>query len=466
MKSRPANHELLLHGWGRYPTVSGNEIRNLHLREAAPSATLSRGLGRSYGDASLPRRPGNTVASSLSTNSVLDWDSQTGLLRAEAGLTLRSVLPMLLQSGRFVPVSPGTQDVTFGGMIAADVHGKNHHVAGCLGRHVRSLRVIDAAGNERLVDRTRDTDLFRATIGGMGLTGHILEFELQTESIPSRWIYSEREYVEDFGELVGKLREAGKQWPFTVAWADTVSSARTRGRGILIRGRWATPQEAACAAALPVSATSDVPLQFPFTPPEGGGDVRRRLNVSHDAPDILLSEWSMRPYTGLRMAMERFGKDVRVESPYTFFYPLDSISGWNRLYGRRGFIQYQCVVPNDVGQHEYRRLLHLLGRHGKPFLCVIKDCGAEGEGLLSFPRPGVSFALDFPVDAGTQRLVDRLNEWTAANGGRIYLAKDAMSRREHFEGMETRLREFRELRERFDPERRLGSAQSVRLIDD
>jgi decaprenylphospho-beta-D-ribofuranose 2-oxidase len=435
-----------LAGWGRYPVVIGREICSEDLEECTRDATLSRGLGRSYGDSSLPARSGAGVAGTRLADRLLSFDERSGLLRAEAGLSLYEINRLFLRRGWSAPVSPGTQFVTLGGMVAADVHGKNHHRAGCFGEHVRGLVLRVADGRIIHCSDLIAQDLFRATLGGMGLTGHILEVEFKMERISSPWIWSESERIGDLDAMVDGLRAAAKNWPFTVGWIDCLKRGPKMGRGILIKGRWANPDES----------------------PAGTPKPRRRLSVPFALPSWVLGRWSVRAFNFLYY-WKHFRKLKRgFVHPEAFFYPLDSILNWNRIYGKRGFTQYQCVLPQAGGSGAARRFLELLtSLGGASFLSVIKDCGPEGKGLLSFPMAGISIALDLPIiPQKTQLVVDKLNELVLSEGGRIYLAKDALTRREHFQAMERRLEAWRKIRSSWDPLGHFKSAQSVRLLGD
>lgn len=421
------------------PAVDAVEVVGRDLEAVTDGAVLTRGLGRSYGDASLPPRGRGPVASSTGADRVLAFDEASGLLRAEAGLTLAALADLFLPRGFFVPVSPGTRDVTLGGMIAADVHGKNHHVAGTIGAHVDALRMRLPDGRVADVRDETGRDLFRATLGGMGLTGHVLDVTLKLERVPSRAIVEETSVHPDLESLVDALGRASAGWPFTVAWSDFLAGGSARGRGLLMRGRWADTAEAAGTGGEGVSVA--VPLAMPAW---------------------LLSDWSVGLFNAHRHGSARPGAAVRTAS--SFFHPLDALRDWNLLYGRRGFTQYQCVVPHDPSMRSYRRLAEAARSGGPgPFLAVIKDCGAEGRGTLSFPKPGLSFALDFPVHEGTAALVARLNEVVIEAGGRVYLAKDAFTTAEHFAAMEPRLDAFLAVKRRLDPDSRIASALSVRL---
>ncbi len=436
--------ETQLSGWGRL-AAPGRERCSEDLVGLSRQVPLFRGLGRAYGDAALPPYSVGLVGGTHRADRLLDFDPGTGVLRAEAGLSLAALKRVFLPRGWFVPVSPGTQYVTLGGMVAADIHGKNHHVAGTIGNFVESLRM--RLGDGRLLTTSRDQEpaLFAATLGGMGLTGHILEVRLRLERVPSPWLVVESSRRPDLASLVRGLNEARSRWPFSVGWIDCLTRGRGLGRGILMCGRWAEPGEA----------------------PRRKPPVKRRLEVPDIFPSWVLDRWSIRLFNLLYYHKHLRRKRRGLADPDSFFYPLDALRCWNRMYGPRGFIQYQCVLPDRAPDGAMRRFLERLTGLGAPcFLAVIKDCGPEGEGLLSFPRPGLSIAVDIAVRDDTQRVVDRLNELVIAEGGRIYLAKDALTRPEHFAAMEPRLARFQALRRRYDPEGNLRSALSVRLLGD
>jgi FAD/FMN-containing dehydrogenase len=433
-----------LAGWGRLPEP-GTEVLDEDLERLTVDAALSRGLGRSYGDSSLPASAADRVANTRLANRILSFDPATGVMRAEAGLSLVNLVRLMLPRGWFPPVVPGTKYVTLGGMVASDVHGKNHHVEGCFGAHVRALRVRLADNSIVECSATEHADLFHGSIGGMGLLGHILEVEFVLHHIPSQWIWMERERVHDIDAYLASLTRAASVWPMTMGWIDCVHRGSSMGRGVLMAGRWATAAEA------------------PETPP--------RVKPDKVVP-IEFPNWAVNPLTvGLFNTAYYWSHMRRVVSkvvaPDPFFFPLDSLLEWNKGYGSRGFTQYQCVVPRAAGAPAVREFMDRLTQLGGASpLCVIKDCGPEGKGVLSFPLEGTSIAVDMPVTADTQRIVDGLNEFLISTGGRIYLTKDRFTRPEHFRAMEPRLPAFEALRDKWDPSRRLRSAQSRRLFGD
>ena len=435
-----------LSGWGRHPVVQGYEIAGENLEAITRTVVLTRGLGRSYGDAGLPPPGGHPVAVSTRADRIIAFDPATGILRAEAGLSLAALNRTFLPRGWFPPASPGTQFVTLGGLVAADVHGKSHHREGTFGEHVTGLRMRVGDGRVLEVREESEPELFRATLGGMGLTGHILEVEFRMRRIASPWIWAESERFEDLDALIAALGDASAAWPYTVAWVDLLGRGRARRRGILERGRWAEPAEA--------------PARSPR--------AKHAVAVPWTCPDWLLSSGLVTPLNAVRYWLH--GPTVKrgIVHPASFFYPLDALGNWNRLYGNRGFTQYQAVLPWRAGVCAHERLLGAADRAGaSPFLGVLKDFSNEGRGALSFPKPGLSVVLDMPIRGQhTQAVVDALNDVVAAEGGRVYLAKDALTRAEHFRAMEPRLDRWLEVRRRWDPRAAIRSALSVRLFGD
>lgn len=405
---------MMLSGWGRYPVVDcrverfgrGGGLRGLLQR--APTL-IARGNGRSYGDAALNA---DLTLSMLGADRILAFDEETGLLTCEAGVLLDDILRMFVPRGWFPPVVPGTRFVTVGGLIAADVHGKNHHHAGTFGAHVESLTLAAAGGQVRECSRTENADLLRATIGGMGLTGVILSAAFRLQPIETAWISQEVLPAADLDAALA-LFEASHDWPYSVAWLDTLARGRALGRGLLLRGRPLAHRE------LPPRLARD-----PLRPAAGGS-----LGIPCDAPSRLLNRASIGAFNALwyRLGRARSGaaRPVHFEP---FFFPLDRIRAWNRLYGRRGFVQYQCVLPRRESRGVAALLERIADAGQGSFLAVLKLLGAGRAGMLSFPMEGYTLALDFPLREGTLALLDALDAITHAHGGRVYLAKDACCR--------------------------------------
>jgi decaprenylphospho-beta-D-ribofuranose 2-oxidase len=433
-------------GWGRIP-APGRQKLSEDLERASEGAVLSRGLGRSYGDSAIPPASSPEVLTTVLADRILDFHPASGHLSAEAGVSIEQLNRRLLPRGVFVPVTPGTQFVTLGGAVAADVHGKNHHVSGCFGDHVSRLKMRLADGRiVRAEPKGENADLFWATVGGMGLTGHILEVDVTMRHIPSPWIATETTRVDDIDGYIDALKDGAQRFPYTVGWIDCLSTGKHLGRGTLMAGDWADPASA--------------PARYPSPKP--------RVTMPFELPGWVLGRATVQAFNFANYWRHLPRKMRGIQHWEGFFYPLDMVREWNRMYGKRGFTQYQCVLPESAGLGAARRVLELLSeRGGASFLCVIKDCGAENRGLLSFPMKGISIALDIAIRDDTQALIDALNEKVIDEGGRIYLAKDQLTRREHFEEMERRrLPAFREARKKWDPLGRLRSAQSVRLFGD
>lgn len=428
-------------GWGRLG-VAGREVFSEDIERATRGAQLSRGLGRSYGDSSLPASSSDKIVNTTMANRVLALDERARVIRVEAGATLVELNKLLMPKGLFSPVTPGTKFVTVGGMVASDVHGKNHHREGCFGEHVRWMKLRLADDSIVECSPTHMSDLFYGTIGGMGLLGHILEVEFELHPIPSHWIWMESERVDDIDAFVSALNTAAPRFPMTMGWIDCLNRGRRMGRGILMAGRWATADE----------AKRHEPWEMPH------------VKVPFEFPNFALNSWTAQVFNSVYYWRHLSRTKVGLVGPEPFFYPLDAVLEWNKVYGPRGFTQYQCVIPRRAGAPAVRAFMELLTRLGGASpLCVIKDCGPEGKGVLSFPLEGTSIAVDMAVSPDIQRIVDELNAFVIETGGRIYLTKDRFTRPEHFRAMEPRLERFMALRDKYDPHRRIRSAQSERL---
>lgn len=363
---------------------------------------LPYGLGRSYGDSCL-----NDGGSLLLTRGLDRWirfDSETGVLECEAGVSLAEILRLVVPAGWFLPVTPGTRHVTVGGAIANDVHGKNHHRKGTFAAHVSEFDLLRSDGTRRTCSRTENATWFRATAGGLGLTGLITRATLQLRPIASRQIEMEKIRMGNLTDFFALADESDASHEYTVAWVDGLATGSETGRGIFIRG-------------------NHDPDTGPLTP-----DGSARLSVPVHAPGFLLNRWTVKAFNTLYANTLRGERSAGKEDYLPFFYPLDGVEHWNRLYGRRGFYQHQCVVPRDGDGGPIREILDRIGRSGQAsFLSVLKVFGSQPpEGLLSFPRPGVTLALDFPNRGEeTLRLMEELDAIVRAAGGTLYPAKDA-----------------------------------------
>jgi len=357
---------------------------------------LCRGLGRSYGDVGL--NGGGNLLDTVRADHFQSADWGTGIVRAEAGLSLDALLRVCVPRGWFLPVTPGTKFVTLGGAVANDVHGKNQESVGTFGCHVRRLGLARSSGE--ILELSPDAPLFAATLGGLGLTGVIVWVELQLIPIRSGTMEVETLAMSGLEDFFRLSAESG-DWPYTVAWVDSVARGQALGRGLFIRGRHA----------------------------EGGPLIRHgrgRLTVPHAARHLVNpSTIALFNYIYRTRPWATRHKNMHYDR---FFYPLDSLSHWNRLYGRSGFFQHQSVVPMKLAPETVRTLLELTAASGEPsFLAVLKVLGDRpSPGLLSFPMAGVTLALDFANRGeSTRRLLNRLTEVVASAGGRLYPAKDA-----------------------------------------
>jgi FAD/FMN-containing dehydrogenase len=400
--------------WGRFPKLFA-EVRPLFWKEdfpasiAAGTKILAVGMGRSYGDVCLLQH--GTLLTTPNLDRLISFDSGTGLLRCEAGVTLAEILDFAVPRGWFLPVSPGTKYVTVGGAIANDIHGKNHHVAGTFGLHTPGFELVRSDGTPIVCSPTENPEWYAATIGGMGLTGLISWAELQLRPIVSRRIrYRSTRFV-GLEEFIA-LSQASAHKEYSVAWIDCVARGRNFARGIFIQGEHEENPG-------------------PLTPL-----AKPRLALPFDLPAFALSRSSVGAFNTLyyhkQMAKDRTGL-IDYEP---FFYPLDRILQWNRLYGKQGLLQFQCVLPWETGTMGMTQLLKAITASGlASFLAVIKVFGdAVSPGVMSFPVPGITLALDFPVRREVSfDLLDRLADITADFGGRMYPAKDACMSAAHFQ---------------------------------
>lgn len=391
-----------LQSWGRYPRVGDQQVMRMVDRYATlpgtPVSVLPHGNGRSYGDSCL--NEGGVLLHTQGLDRFIAFDPVSGILRCEAGVLLHHILQLVVPRGWFLPVTPGTRFVTVGGAIANDVHGKNHHLAGTFGAHVRCFELLRSDGSRLACSPTDHPDWFGATLGGLGLTGMVTWAELQLRPIANPWIAAETlrfTSLESFFELSA---QSDRDYEYTVAWIDCLAA---RGRGLFMRGN--------VAAALPE--------QCPRPP-------GRHLSVPFTPPLSLIGKASLRAFNAVYYRKARQGAATVHYEP--FFYPLDSIAAWNRIYGPRGFLQYQCVLPPTGGAEALRTILARISASGSgSFLAVLKQFGsAVSPGWLSFPRPGVTLALDFPNRGRpTFDLLADLDAVVAEAGGALYPAKDA-----------------------------------------
>jgi FAD/FMN-containing dehydrogenase len=423
--------------WGRLAHPE-HEVHFLHDRRTVRQDLidsrpgLPRGMGRSYGDVCL--NPDGVLWNATGLDRFVDFDPVTGRLVCEAGVLLRDIQRLAYPRGWMLPVTPGTQLVTVGGAIANDVHGKNHHVAGTFGDHVRRITLLRTDGQTIECGPAEAADWFAATVGGLGLTGLITEVELQLQRVPGPWLDTETIVFSNLGEFFELVDGSEAGWQYTVSWIDCLAAM---GRGIFMRANPA-PSEAGKA---PLGRSKTMAVVPPFS---------------------LINRFSLRPFNSLYFQLQKSRAGLGRAHYTSFFYPLDHVLEWNRMYGPRGFYQYQSVVPRSVGLDAVKAMLGEISRSGEgSFLAVLKTFGERvAPGMLSFPQPGVTLALDFPNNgASTLRLFERIDTIVREAGGRVYPAKDARMPRALFESGYPRLAEFLKFR---DPG--IRSAMSKRLM--
>ena len=433
-------------GWGRYPRIAG---RLLSPRSAeslgdalSEGPVIARGLGRAYGDAALGAR----VVETRHLDRFIAFDPDSGSLTAEAGVSLAQIIDAFLPRGWFPAVTPGTRFVTLGGAIAADVHGKNHHRDGSFGAFVDSFDLMGPDGTVRNCSRTENTELFHWTLGGMGLTGVILRATIRLRRVQSGWIRQTTIPAPSLAHALAAF-EGNMDATYSVAWIDALATGRAMGRSLVMLGEHASPaQLPPPLRPRPFETPDPRPRRFPF-----------------DLPGFALNPLSVGAFNALywRLGQRKAGTQLVPWRPY--FYPLDAVADWNRLYGRRGFVQFQCALPLAASEPGLTALLKKISASGTgSFLAVLKRFGAQ-DSRLSFPTEGYTLALDFPANRRALALLPVLDRITADHGGRFYLAKDARMSAETLLRTDPRFADFTRFRTETGLSRAFVSAQSERL---
>ncbi|MBY0359388.1 MAG: FAD-binding oxidoreductase [Candidatus Obscuribacterales bacterium] len=430
-----------LSGWGRYPTLSCNVYQPLNESECRriissdSNSFIARGAGRAYGDAAISQTSDIVICDRLTKCS--SFNSRNGILRCEAGVTIGQIIETYLPKGWFPPVVPGTKHVTVGGAIAADIHGKNHHRDGSFCRFVKSMSLTLADGQTITCSPEYNADLFYATAGGMGLTGIITEAELQLIPVKSPLISTKKIVCQDLASLCTSLETAEKDYQYSVAWLDCLSE---QGRGIVILG-------------------NHTQVEFPntkfFTP----------LSVPDIVPSGLINGLTIGLFNEAYYQKAISEKKESMAGYNQFFFPLDVLNNWNRLYGKSGFTQYQCVLPSENALPTMQAMLkHLRQNNSAPALAVLKRFGAQNnDAPLSFPMPGYTLALDIAVHPALQAVLAEMDQMVIAEGGRVYLAKDAFLTPESFRAMYKHFPEWLAIKNKYDPQNKFSSALSQRL---
>lgn len=405
-----------LSGWGRYPVI--DSVRLKQNDQAWSESFIPVGNHRSYGDAAMasvhwPMR---------SQNRLIAFDEETGLLTCEAGVLLSDIVEVFLPRGWFLPVTPGTKWITVGGAVASDVHGKNHHLQGCFSECIASLELLLPHGEIKTCSRTQNSDWFHATCGGMGLTGVMTQVSFYLKPVQSQWIQQATIKTADLHETF----EAFEQYqdsPYSVAWIDCLAKDNSLGRSLLMLGDFA----------------QDGDLGF---------QPKNTLTIPFDFPTFTLNSLSVRLFNTFYYGKAKTGESQQRVGVDSFFYPLDAIHHWNRIYGKNGFVQFQFILPKAVSFDGLESILKRIAASGMgSFLAVLKLYGAQNQNWLSFPMEGYSLALDFKMQPGLEDFIRSLTDQVVALGGRVYLAKDALLTREQFEQSYPKVEQFRIFRQ-------------------
>ena len=417
----------LRESWGRYPSPGEQEVSSptsldsLERMFTDGAPFLAYGQGRSYGDSCL-----NTDGRLIETGQLrrlIAFDDQTGELTCESGTTLAEILDFGVPRGWFLPTTPGTKFVSVGGAIANDVHGKNHHVAGTFGRHVLRFELLRSSGERLLCSPSENETMFRATIGGLGLTGLITWATIRLRPVSGPFIDMESVRFRSLDEFFEVSRESDRGYECTMSWVDCMATGKSLGRGLFMRGNHAWQPH--------------IPGKDP--------QPKQMLGIPFEVPFNLVTGGRLRAFNTLYYH-KQLPKQVRKTVPYDpFFYPLDAIANWNRMYGRSGFLQHQCVVPHAAAKEAMEKVLQKISQSGEgSFLAVLKAFGdLPSPGMMSFPRPGLTLALDFPMrGSSTLKLLESLDEIVVDYGGAIYPAKDARMSPRTFEASFPAWREF------------------------
>ncbi len=433
--------------WGNYPVVNSDEkmfsftdeLRQMVLHS---KSLIARGNGRCYGDASLA----NNTITTLKYDKALRFDTENGIFECQSGITLDQVLEIIVPKGWFLPVTPGTKYITVGGAIASDVHGKNHHVDGAFSNHVLEMDVLLANGETITCSPTQNNDLFEATCGGMGLTGIITKVIFDLKKIETAYIKQKQIKAENLEEVL-QLFETYSHYTYSVAWIDCLKKGKNFGRSILILGEHAMKKD------LPVKQKNN-PLHLP---------PKKQITFPFSLPSWVLNSFTVKAFNFLYYE-KNFKKEINnIVSYEPFFYPLDAILHWNRGYGKKGFVQYQFVLPLDAKQGLIDILQRISDKGLGSFLAVLKVFGKQ-ESLISFPKEGYTLALDFPVRKNLFSFLDELDQIVLQYGGRLYMSKDARMNPEILEAGYPHLNKFKELIKKYNQDFKFRSIQSDRLL--
>jgi len=436
-----------LAGWGNYPVAESYTLSPRNEQDAKDDVekgkVVARGLGRSYGDQAV--NDNNYVAICTKLNHFLQWDENTGILECEAGVSLEEIISAFGSKGWLPMICPGTKFVTIGGAIANDIHGKAHHIDGSFVNCVLSFTILLADGSVVDASRTENPDLFWANFGGLGLLGVILKARLKLRKIETTYFRQKSIKIKGLDHMLEALDKYDHDYNYSVAWIDALAKGSRLGSGVLTLGN------AAKLAELPEKLKAN-PLKLHAT---------GKLAVPFFFPSFALNGLTVRMLNRVIAFVQNSPKDfVHYEK---FFFPLDAINNWNKGYGKRGFIQYQFVIPEDNGKKNLTEILEMIAGSGcTPFLNVFKRMG-DGQGILSFPFKGYTLAIDFPVTKTLFSFTPKLDAKVLSAGGRLYLGKDALLQESTFKAMYPQYEEWLAIKRKYDPSNRFTSNISRRL---
>ncbi len=436
----------LLKNWSNFPSVEADMRYFDNRKELSEhlnhnSKWIARGLGRCYGDASLSKN----VISTTKYNKFISFDIENGILECESGLSLDEILTVIVPEGWFLPVTPGTKFITVGGAVASDIHGKNHHSEGSFSRHIIELSVLSGDGTVYECNKQLNSDLFEATCGGMGLTGIVLTVKFKLKKIETSYISQQQIKARNLDEII-ELFDKYHHYTYSVAWIDCLKKGKGMGRSILMLGEHATQDE------LPNKLLKD-PLPT---------HTHAKFNVPVNFPSFTLNQFSVKAFNSLYYAKNYKPRMEGIVHYDPYFYPLDNILNWNKLYGKKGFVQYQFVLPLDKKEGLYEIIKRIASKNMGSFLAVLKVFGAQ-DSLISFPREGYTLALDFPMTSTLLPFLDELDSIVAENEGRVYLTKDARMDKEMFWSTYPNIDRFMEIVRKYNPDSKFSSLQSSRL---
>lgn len=428
----------IISGWGGYPKqeaqiINPSSCSDLKIETQKQKSFIPRGMGRSYGDSASAQ----VVLETSYYDHMIEFDVNKGYLKAEAGITFKEILNLIVPKGWFLPVTPGTSFVTLGGAIASDVHGKNHHNAGTFAQHVKSMSVLLGTGDVITASQTENIDFFRATCGGMGLTGVIISATIQLIPIQSSFI-NQKTIKADCIEAACEAFENNSSAKYSVAWIDCLARGKGLGRSVLMLGEHAESGDLELAIKDPIS----MPIY---------------------TPAVLLNRITMKAFNGAYWYKAKHNHLKKVPL-MSYFYPLDAIGSWNKVYGRAGFLQYQFVIPKADGVTNMHKILAEIVKSGEQsFFAVLKQFGEANDNFLSFPISGYTLALDFKFSMLTIKLLNRLDDLVKDMGGRVYLTKDAVMQETIFKATYPKWQEFEDIRQKYGAIGKFSSAQSKRL---